>query len=57
MRHVAGAIIARCELLGKQLEVLKAEKDGVIHGLRTLPKINPGDWTYWVGAIKEEIKR
>jgi predicted deacylase len=52
--QVLGTIV---DLLGKQLEVLKAEKDGVIHGLRTLPKINPGDWTYWVGAIKEEIRR
>lgn len=52
--QVLGTIV---DLLGKELEVLKAEKDGVIHGLRTLPKINPGDWTYWVGVKKEEIKR
>lgn len=52
-RQVLGTII---DLLGKKLEVIKADKDGVIYGLRTLPKINPGDWTYWVGVKKEEIK-
>jgi len=44
------------DLHGNTLEEMKAPFDGLIMGMRTLPKINPGDWSFWVGTVKEEIK-
>ena len=50
---VMGTVI---NLHGKVLEELKTPVDGLVLGMRTLPKINPGDWSFWVGVVKEEIK-
>jgi predicted deacylase len=50
---VLGTIV---DLHGNTLEETKAPFDGLIMGMRTLPKINPGDWSFWVGTVKEEIK-
>jgi predicted deacylase len=35
------------DLQGDTIEEIRSDLDGVIIGLRTLPKINPGDWTHW----------
>jgi predicted deacylase len=50
---VLGTIV---DLHGNTLEETKAPFDGLIMEMRTLPKINPGDWSFWVGTVKEEIK-
>ena len=50
---VLGAVI---DLHGNTLEEMRSAIDGLIMGMRTLPKINPGDWSFWVGTVKEEIK-
>jgi predicted deacylase len=40
---------------GKVLEEILSPIDGSVLGLRTLPKINPGDWTFWVAKTAREI--
>ncbi|UCB45224.1 MAG: succinylglutamate desuccinylase/aspartoacylase family protein [Spirochaetota bacterium] len=50
---ILGVII---DLHGNVLEEIKSSSDGLIMGMRTLPKINPGDWSFWVGTVKEEIE-
>lgn len=43
------------DLHGNVLEELSAPMEGRVLGLRTLPRISPGDWTFWVGRKVREI--
>jgi predicted deacylase len=43
------------DLHGNVLEELRAPMEGRVLGLRTLPRISPGDWTFWVGRKVREI--
>jgi predicted deacylase len=40
---------------GNVLEKVLSPMKGKVLGLRTLPKINPGDWTFWVARTVKEI--
>jgi predicted deacylase len=42
---------------GNTLEKITSPIDGLLMGMRTLAKIGPGDWSFWIGTIKEEINR
>ena len=37
-------------------EEVKSPMDGRVLGLRTLPRISPGDWTFWVARTVMEIE-
>jgi len=50
--ELLGTII---DLHGNVLEEIRSPMDGKVMGLRTLPKINPGEWTFWVGKTVREI--
>jgi predicted deacylase len=50
--ELLGSII---DLHGNVLEEVRSPMDGKVMGLRTLPKINPGEWTFWIGKTVREI--
>jgi predicted deacylase len=43
------------DLLDREVEIIHSPHDGIVIGLRTVPRIRPGDWTVWVGRIIDEI--
>jgi predicted deacylase len=50
----AGETVATIhDLLGRELEHVTAPHDGLIIGYRTVARIRPGDWTVWVGRLRE----
>jgi len=42
-------------LLGEEVERDVAPYDGIVAGIRTFPKISPGDWNFFVGKIIGEV--
>ena len=43
------------DLHGEPVEEVRSEIDGLVIGLRTLPKISPGEWTHWPVRVVREI--
>jgi predicted deacylase len=43
------------DLHGETIEEVRSEIDGLVIGLRTLPKISPGEWTHWPVRVVREI--
>lgn len=39
---------------GNVLEEIKSPREGKVLGLRSVPKIGPGEWAYWVGKPVKE---
>lgn len=50
--EILGVVI---DLHGHVLEEIHAHMDGKVLGLRTLPRIDPGDWTFWIAKTVREL--
>ena len=50
--QVLGSVI---DLHGNVLEEVRSPMKGKVLGIRTLPRIRPGDWTFWVARLVKKI--
>ncbi|MCC7487100.1 MAG: succinylglutamate desuccinylase/aspartoacylase family protein [Burkholderiales bacterium] len=41
------------DLLDNEVEVVRAPHDGIVIGYRSIPRIYPGDWSVWVGNLRD----
>lgn len=43
------------DLHGEAIEEVRSQIEGLVIGLRTVPKISPGEWTHWPVRVVREI--